>query len=135
MSCKIYCQLHNKEERDYNITAEGRVWPCCFFSNAWDKRLNQHFPGMSLLEVDRFKSDKKLMSYVEEDFDFNNLNVYDLDTVLSHELFTDYAFYDGWDSDTPPVICEFQCGVVQAEDGTDVIARSIKAIHSEKDNK
>ena len=40
--CNINCHAVDLEDkiRLWTITPEGRVWPCCFFANAWDKRNN-----------------------------------------------------------------------------------------------
>ena len=113
MPCNISCPLHNNDERGYDITAEGRIWPCCFFANAWDKRIAEMFRGKPVPEWERFKADEKLMQYFEEDPDFNNLEVYNIDKILQHPFFLEHAFYPGWESDKPPVICEREFSVKQ----------------------
>lgn len=111
MKCQIKCDLHNHEFRGYNITAEQRVWPCCFFANGWDKRFQEMFTDEPKPETRRFSRDKILMGYLKEDPDFNSLEHYSLDEILQHPLFTQYAFYTGWESDNPPIICEAECGL------------------------
>ena len=113
MPCNIFCNVHNRDDRMYDITAEQRVWPCCFFANGWDKRFASLFKDTTKKtpEWARFSSDEQLMQYFEEDENFNNLEVYDLDTILDHPLFQEYAFFPGWESDSPPVICKRECSI------------------------
>ena len=40
MKCKISCPVHKEDFREFEITPEGRVWPCCYYANAWEKRLD-----------------------------------------------------------------------------------------------
>ena len=36
--CSVDCPVHQKDKREFEITPEGRVWPCCYYANAWEKR-------------------------------------------------------------------------------------------------
>lgn len=104
--CKIHCEHHNRERREYNITASGRVWPCCFYSNAWDKQGSE-----AMEEKMGIFQDDILMDMLENDKDFNNLAVHDFKTIIEHPFFTKFTYYPGWDSDEQPIMCQRECRV------------------------
>lgn len=103
--CKIYCDQHSKERRQYNVTASGRVWPCCFYSNAWDKKIENTEDKQAIF------NDDVMIKILEEDPDFNNLSVYDFKTIIKHPFFTEYTYYPGWESNKQPVMCQLECKV------------------------
>lgn len=106
MSCKIDCIAHNRERRSWEITPEGRVWPCCYFGNAWDRRHSSN------KETDRLMQDTTFNRLMEEDPDWNHLDYHTLDEILNHEYFWNTTWYPGWESDNPHPICKRECQVV-----------------------
>lgn len=116
----IICNLHSEIEREFNITASGRVWPCCYFSNAWDKRYDKDSN-----EPIQLKNDDVIQQYLADDPDFNNLDKYDFKTIIKHEMFEKYVFTDGWNSDKQPVICQVECGSKINDQGQEVSSSEI----------
>lgn len=106
MKCKIVCPVHKDSSREWEITAEGRVWPCCFFGNAWDKRLNYNN-----IETKLLKEDTIVWNLLKTDPEWNSLNTYSLEEIVDHEIFWTHIWKQGWESDNPPPICEKECGV------------------------
>lgn len=116
MKYKIDCISHCQSKRSWEITPDGRVWPCCYFGNGWDKRnrkddktkLNPEgldFEYMSLM------SDPEFVELMETDPNWNNLEYNNLDDIIAHEYYWTKIWYPGWESDTPHPTCISECSV------------------------
>lgn len=105
MSCKIKCIAFRENMRDWEVTTDGKLWPCCYYSNSWE--------GKHRLIL----NDKKIMQEFEKDPDWNDITKYGLDAVVEHEIFNEYIWFPGWNSDSPPELCVRECSVV-ADDYT-----------------
>jgi hypothetical protein len=105
MKCKIVCPVHKDEAREWEISSEGRVWPCCYFANGWEKK------GHKNDETDLLFSDSEIRKLFNEDTDWNSLNTYSLEEIVDHEIFWTHIWKQGWESDNPPPMCEKECGV------------------------
>ena len=112
---KIICDMHSEVEREFSITAEGRVWPCCFFSNAWDKQRDKKDGDFK-----RLKNDDVIQQYLTDDPDFNSLEKHDFKTIIKHEMFEKYIFTEGWNSNKQPIICQQECGAKLNDLGQEV---------------
>lgn len=112
MTCKINCMSHSRDRRMWQVTPEGRVWPCCFWSNAWDKREDPE----SQFDYELLISDKKLRDIIESDPDWNSLEKHSFDDIISLEYYNKDIYYPGWESDSPHKLCVEECSVVYDED-------------------
>jgi hypothetical protein len=115
----------NGKIRGWEVTSEGKLWPCCYFANAWDKRFsdNSHEPA-------RLLNDEKYIAVVNEDPNWNNLDHYTLDEIVQHDFYNNYIWYPGWESDNPSPICEQECGVQVDPITKHEHARSTNDIHT-----
>ena len=93
----IKCMVVKDGNREWEITSEGRVWPCCYFANAWDKQ------------------DKPIWKLMQEDSEWNSLNTYGLEDIIKHEVFWNHIWYKGWESDDPSPICLNECNEGKSE--------------------
>jgi hypothetical protein len=103
--CKIHCYSHMDEHREFDITSDGRVWPCCYYANLWDLRDDP--------ETDlplKITDDSELMELVEEDPDWNNLKKHSLEDIINHDIYWSHLYIEGWESDNPSPICAHECG-------------------------
>ena len=113
MKCKISCPSHNKKEREWEITPEGRVWPCCYYANVWEKRMtlmNEQISGWR--EAVSLFQDKPMLEKMKEDPNWNHLDHNNLDDIIEDPILWEHIYYPGWESDNPPHICEINCGQV-----------------------
>tara|TARA_B110001454_G_scaffold199420_1_gene204197 strand:+ start:2487 stop:2927 length:441 start_codon:yes stop_codon:yes gene_type:complete len=122
-SCNIRCDVINynpelKETvRDWEVTPEGRVWPCCFFGNAYDKRHSTHQDetqnpndSSSLNTESATLFDDPIMAQLlKDDPDWNNLEHHTLEEIINHNIYQSYIYYKGWESDNPPHVCARNC--------------------------
>ena len=110
--CNIKCKAidHHRDIRRWEVTSDGRVWPCCYFSNAWDKREVYNKEGR-IKEYDSiaFAEDEKLMNLMNNDPNWNNLEHHSLNEIIEHEIFQTYIYNEGWKSDQPPQVCVNNC--------------------------
>jgi hypothetical protein len=100
MSCKINCPVHNEKDREFVIGTDNRIWPCCNYFNAWE---NDGDSDRELLEL--YQNDT-----VITDPDWNKIEKYTLDNILNSDLIQKYFFIEGWNSESPPPICQHCCG-------------------------
>lgn len=107
--CDIICDVHTRRGREWEITPDHRVWPCCFYANAWQLRDSD----ISLSKL--FHQDQTLRKQFKKDPNWNSLDHYPLDTILTHDMLQSYIYKDGWNSDNPPPICVEECGVYYDE--------------------
>ena len=107
--CNIYCSQHSKTERDWEITPDGRVWPCCYYDNAWDKRLATEFGqfGETLFVI----NDDIFWGLLQQEPDFNNLEIHSFDEIINHPIFQKHIYFEGWQSDNPPAMCVEECKI------------------------
>jgi len=107
----IKCMVvHPDNVRDWEITPEGRVWPCCFFANAWDKRHDTRSH-----EHARLKEDSPIWRLMQEDSEWNSLNTHELDDIINHDIFWTHIWYPGWESENPSPICLKECNKGKSE--------------------
>lgn len=106
MKCKISCNVHSKTSREWEITPDGKVWPCCYFANGWDSR---HDPDS--LDNKLLMSDKKVKQLIENEPDWNNLEKHTLSEIIQHDIFQQHIYFPGWESDEPSPVCVQECGV------------------------
>lgn len=111
MKCKITCPSHSDTNREFEITPEGRVWPCCYYANAWEKRfaLVNKDGGDGWQEAKTFLDDE-IYQVMKEDPKFNHLDHNELDDIMQHKIFWERIYTPGWESDNPPHICKLNCG-------------------------
>lgn len=102
--CKIHCDSHEEDRREWEVTSDMRVWPCCYFANAWQMKNNPELPNAVL-----FMSDEKLQEKMNRDPDWNNLKKKDLDEIIEDEMYQGYIYHEGWNSENPPLICKKEC--------------------------
>tara|TARA_R110002050_G_scaffold62912_2_gene137914 strand:+ start:21381 stop:21737 length:357 start_codon:yes stop_codon:yes gene_type:complete len=112
--CDIKCKAidYHNDVRRWEVTPEGIVWPCCFFSNAWDMRNVYKKDGSGqLVEKDTkdLKEDTRIMTLMENDPNWNNLEHHSLEEIIAHEIFQTHVYYEGWKSDMPPKVCVNNC--------------------------
>tara|TARA_B100000809_G_scaffold264169_1_gene319279 strand:+ start:1443 stop:1901 length:459 start_codon:yes stop_codon:yes gene_type:complete len=146
--CNIDCMTYNKDKdmREWEVTAEGRIWPCCFFANAWEKKMSTELEiGMTANGVS-FKKDSRKMNeesarlfndtefkkHIDKDYNFNKLSHHDLDTIVDHPYFNETVWFQGWESDTPHAICSKQCEVITDEITGEEKAKSTLTTTSKK---
>lgn len=108
MSCKIKCIAYRNNMRDWEITTDGKLWPCCYYANSWVAPYDNSLA-----------TDKKLNDAFAKDPDWNNVFKNGIDNVAEHEMYTDYIWIPGWESETPPPLCIKECSVVIDEDGNE----------------
>jgi len=104
MKCKIDCPIHRHDFREFEITPEGRVWPCCYYANAWEKRLDPYNSEAGTMLKDG------IWEVLKMDPNFNHLDHYSLKEIINNPYYQEQTFYPGWESDNPPYICELNCG-------------------------
>ena len=103
----IKCNVHTEYSREWEITPEGRVWACCVFSNAWDKRhdsLNTETPVL--------KTDAVVWAKMQLDPNWNSLEFHTLDEIVNHPIYQEYISPDGFKSTNPSPVCKKNCSVI-----------------------
>lgn len=103
--CKIRCDSHSYARREYEITADGRVWPCCLFANAWQLKDNGNDMSPLLLE------DGQWVVRSTIDPDWNSLHHHSLDDIVADDFFAKYIYYPGWEGRDQPPLCKKECGL------------------------
>jgi len=103
----IKCGVHSEESREWEVTPEGRVWACCNFSNAWDKRHDTSNPETSVL-----KTDTVVWSIMQQDPSWNSLEHHTLDEIVNHPIYQEYISPSGFQSANPSPICTKNCSVI-----------------------
>lgn len=106
----IRCDVHMGHRREFEISSDMRVWPCCYFANAWQLKSD---PDSSLTV--NFTHDEILQKRFKEDPDWNNLKVKSLDDILEDDILQKYVADEGWNSENPPKICVRECTVYYDE--------------------
>ena len=104
MKCKIDCPTHSHDLREFEITPEGRVWPCCYYANAWEKKTDPNSDEAKTMLKDG------IWEVLKKDPNFNHLDHYSLKEIINNPYYQERTFYPGWESDNPPYICELNCG-------------------------
>ena len=103
---------HGRDKREWEVTPEGRVWPCCFWSNAWDRRYDPD----TKIDTGLLLGDEKLQKLMEDDPLWNSLTKHSFDDIVAHEYYNEDIYYPGWESDNPHPLCVKECSVVFDED-------------------
>lgn len=104
---RISCPVHSENSREWEVTPEGRVWACCNFSNAWDKRAR---PGDS--EHQLLKQDPVLWPLMQSDNTWNSLEHHTLDEIVNHPIHQQYISPEGFKTNPSPV-CVKNCSIIQ----------------------
>lgn len=102
--CKINCFSHMFDHREWEITSDGKVWPCCVYANLWDLRGDEDAP----LSIE--KDDPKLAKLMKDDPDWNNLEKHSLEEIVNHEIYLSHFYFEGWEGDNPSGVCVEECG-------------------------
>ena len=115
-------EFTNLPVRKWEVTPEGRVWPCCFFANAWDRRhmmrVDELGPDEDSIEEDfhnvnsesaELLNDARMMTIINEDPDWNSLEHHSIEEIIAHEVFHSYIWTEGWNSDNPAILCVNNC--------------------------
>ena len=93
----IKCNFISKDNRDMEINADGRLWPCCKYTTELTKQ-------NGILDADEY-----LQQLNHTDPNWNNVLVYPIDKILEHNFFTTYVNVTGWNSENPPPLCLHKC--------------------------
>ena len=83
----IKCFAFENSQRMWEVTSEGRVWPCCNFSNAWDKRHNKDSDGNVNDESARLFNDEKIEKLLKDNPNWNHLEHNTLKEIINHNIF------------------------------------------------
>lgn len=113
--CSVDCLVHQKDKREFEITPEGRVWPCCYYANAWEKRSSLVSKQDGYSEALTLLKDP-IYEVMKKDPNFNHLDHNDLNSIIQHPIFWDTIYYPGWESNDVPHICKINCGIVEDEE-------------------
>ena len=108
--CRISCSVHDHKTREFEITSDGRVWPCCVYANAWDTRFDKG-SSEDYHSTYIYKSDPVMAKLDSEDPNWNQLSEHGLDEIIDHEIYWTHIWYPGWEGDAPPPLCVEECGV------------------------
>jgi len=104
------CICPDTGDRMWEVASDGRVWPCCFFSNAYDKRHMKEWhefeePSEEEIKNDLLNTESRALfddpvmsKLLKEDPEFNNL----------------YTSVEGWESDNPPLVCIENCNACKS---------------------
>ena len=104
-------KLETNDTREWEITADGKVWPCCKF-------VADLYPEAKMIEDDLSNATiqkKKIMDEIKNNPDWNNAFKKPMKDILSHPLYVDYISRMGWDSNNPPIPCQMYCNLNQTE--------------------
>ena len=92
-------------KREFEITSDGRVWPCCYYANLWQLRDDPDE------EADvRLSDDSEVMKLLEKEPDWNNLAIHSLEDIVNHDIYWSHFWTGGWEGDDPSPICAHECG-------------------------
>lgn len=107
MPCKISCMAIRKDVdgngtniRDWEIATDGKLWPCCYYANAWDDEW---------AKKEMFKNDPKLKELWDNNPGFNDLELNTSEDIIKHHIYANYINEDGWKSENPPALCVEEC--------------------------
>lgn len=99
----IECETWTKERKEFFVTHESKIWPCCHYTTAQlDKE--QLSPGQPKLDDDEYIAELE-----KNDPDWNNSDVRSIDEIIRHDFFTKHISEENWASDTPPPMCVTCC--------------------------
>ena len=98
----IKCFYHTKKERNFYITEDLKVLPCCFYAS---HRLNMDVMG-NLKDFD-----SKFHMETENDPDWNDISKHTLEEIENHTIYKHHLFEEGWNSDNPSKVCITNCTV------------------------
>jgi hypothetical protein len=117
----ISCFAIEGTRRMWEVGPDGFVWPCCYFGNAWDKRLMMHAdelddPIAKQLASNKLNDESALLfddpvmlQLMKEDPNWNNLEYHSLEEIINHKIYQTYIHPTGWESDNPPLVCVDNC--------------------------
>ena len=112
MTCNIKCDAlrhHNGvDERHWEITTDNRLLPCCYFAQAWTYH-NSSKNDTS--EVRMWEKDQVLLTYTEENPEWNDITKRSIDDIIADDMYQNYIYHDGWNSNNPPPLCKLECSV------------------------
>lgn len=104
--------------REWEVTTDGRLWPCCYYANLWNES--------------KMHLDPTLSKEFEKDPDWNDLSKHTLDEITKNPMYNSYIHPDGWNSENPPPVCKLECSVrIDQLTGEEVSGSSIDQIRIE----
>lgn len=95
-----------KLSRDWEVTTDGRVFPCCYFVNSYMRHM---FSDDEKGEVELWRNDKKLMQKFKDNPNWNKFPENKFDDIINDDFWWNYVYTNGWNSDSPPLICKEEC--------------------------
>ena len=120
------CICPDTGDRMWEVASDGRVWPCCFFSNAYDKRHMKEWhefeePSEEEIKNDLLNTESRALfddpvmsKLLKEDPEFNNLEHHTLEDIINLEIYNKYTSVEGWESDNPPLVCIKNCNACKS---------------------
>ena len=96
----IKCPYHDKESRNYYITENLKVLPCCYYATTI---LAPSVAG-KIQELDPVFYETSKMHP-----DWNDISKYTIKEIESHTIYKHHLFEEGWNSDSPSGICMKHC--------------------------
>lgn len=105
ITCNERGTFENVVEDYFEITADGKVWPCCMYISMY-LRMNE--PGQEAYKEALFE-DPVFKELSDQDENWNSIHHYNLDSIISNRFFTEHNNNTGWDSDSPPFACTLFC--------------------------
>jgi len=121
---QIVCMFHDGERSEYDITVDGRVWPCCKFVNAITKIESGQ------VKYGALEGDDYFFKLRDEDPNWNSLEHHTLDEILEHDYFQNYVSDKGWKSGNTSILCKLRCSALVHDDGkVEYIQEYNKKIH------
>tara|TARA_Y100000385_G_scaffold196095_1_gene202980 strand:+ start:27 stop:419 length:393 start_codon:yes stop_codon:yes gene_type:complete len=109
---KIMCMFHDGARSEYDITVDGRVWPCCKFVNVITK-IEAGMQKKGALDGDDY-----FFKLQKDDPNWNSLEHHSLEEILDHDYFSTYVNNEGWESGNTSVLCKKRCTANMHNDGT-----------------
>lgn len=91
----IRCDFHGKEKRNFYIDENLNVLPCCFYVMS-EKKL--------------FERDRRFGEYSEKNPGWNNIKHNKFQDILQSEIYQEYLWFPGWESEDASPICLLKCG-------------------------
>lgn len=102
--CMTLDNYSRGKARDWEITADGKLWPCCKF-------VTDLYPESQIRNGNPTTQDLTFMHRVIMDPDWNNVFKNSINDILNDPLYKDYIAPAGWESDNPPVPCLKYCNL------------------------
>lgn len=110
--------IHDTEKgpagaRSWEITSDGKVWPCCkFVTDLYpdSAQILKNNPNNATIR------DSKIMDLIKSNPDWNNAFKNSMEDILNHPIYQEYISLVGWNTDNPPLPCQKYCNLNQTKD-------------------